>query len=48
METKAMRDIARKMERELTERKPGAIRRLADLYRQRTNLRLQSLGARPL
>lgn len=40
---KALRIILRKMDRELTERQPGAISRLADFNRQRNAARLQML-----
>lgn len=43
---KALRIIHRKMDRELTERKPGAIERLAGLNKERNAIRVQYLKAR--
>lgn len=43
---KALRIILRKRDKELTERKPGAIDRLADLNRQQNAARLAVLIAR--
>lgn len=43
---KALRIVLRKMDRELEERAPGAIERLAELNRQRNTARLQMLIAR--
>lgn len=40
---KALRIVLRKMDRELRERRPGAIARLAELNRQRNALRLRAL-----
>lgn len=43
---KALRVIHRKMDRELTEREPGAIARLAALDAERTQARIEVLKAR--
>jgi hypothetical protein len=43
---KALRVIHRKMDRELTDRKPGAISRLAALDAERTQARIEVLKAR--
>jgi hypothetical protein len=43
---KALRIIHRKMDRELVERKPGAISRLAALDAERTQARIEVLTAR--
>ena len=43
---RALRIIHRKMDRELTERKPGAIERLAGLNQERNAARLRMLIAR--
>lgn len=43
---KALRIVLRKMDRELTERKPGAIERLARLDKEKTAARLNMLIAR--
>lgn len=43
---KALRIILRKRDKELTERKPGAIERLADLNREQNAARLAVLIAR--
>lgn len=40
---KALRKVLRKMDRELTERRPGAIERLAGLNRERNALRVAEL-----